>query len=334
MQFLTDDLWTALERLGKQPGPCRVAVAYLSSDQRFRLRPGDVAIVNASDDAIKGGQTSAAVLEAAWKAGVKQLYSNDRLHAKVVIAPKAVLIGSANLSQNSQSLFEAAVLSADEGIRSAAESWWSQLLKSSVRINAAFLKRIKGLPVERRGGGHDGKPTLSDALEGELPVLKDYIYGWYEQIDRVSQRVVEREAKKRGLLPPRIPSRSWTWYDWPYEPGLRKCIQSDCQGKPCIDFLGVRDAENQIARFTAIEPKTSNYIGAFRVTGRSYDAIVMVVLRQNAPGLRLSGPEWRQELVKRLTRGLGKRLTLRRRISDRPTSLIELNELLELYRAG
>lgn len=108
-----------------------VAVAYLSSDTRFRLRPGDVAIVNASDAAITGGQTSAAVLDAAWTAGVKRLYSNNRLHAKVVITLKAVLGGSANLLQNSSSLIEAAVLSYDEGIHSAAETWCGQLLQGA-----------------------------------------------------------------------------------------------------------------------------------------------------------------------------------------------------------
>jgi hypothetical protein len=329
-------LWKAIEKMARQPGPRQVAVAYWSSHTQFRLRPRDVAIVNASDDAIKGGQTSAAVLEAAWNAGVKQLYSNARLHAKVIITRKAVLVGSANLSQNSPSLIEAAVYSADEVIRAAVETWWRNLLqdKGTKRINLEFLKRINSLPVERRGRGPGGKPTLSDALDGELPVLKDYLYGWYEQAGTVGQRVVTREARQRGLLPARIPSRSWTWYEWEYEPGLLKSIRSDCEGKPVIDLRAVTNSKGQITRFAAIEPKTSSFVGAFRITERSHDAIIMVTLRQNAPGLRLSGPQWRRELVKRLSRGLRKRPRLGRRITERPTCLIEPSELLELYHAG
>lgn len=279
-----------------------------------------------------GGQTSAAVLETARKAGV-ELYSNDHLHAKVVITPAEVLVGSANLSESSTSLVEAAVLSADEEIRSAAEIWWNHLLKASVLINEEFLRRIMDLPVERRGGGNKSKPTLLDALEGELPVLRDYLYGWYEESGQVGERVVAKEAKRRGLLTGSIPS-SWTWYEWQYESKLLNRIKSDCQGRLAIDIRAVRDNKDQLVRFTAIEPKTTSFIDVFRVKRQKYDAIVMVTQRQNAPGLCLSGPEWRRELVKRLTRGLGKCPDLKRRISDRPTCLIQVNELLELYRGG
>ena len=337
VRFLGEDLWAAVEELASQPGPRRVAVAYLSSDERLRLRRGDVAIVNASDEAIRGGQTAVAVLEAAGRAGV-ELYCNARLHAKVIITPGAVLTGSANLSRNSPTLAEAGVLSADEWVRAAADAWWDQLLRRSIPIDAAFLARIGSLPVERRGGGRGGgrggMPTLSEALEGELSVLGDYLYGWYEQAGRVGRQVAAREAGRRGLLPPRIPSRSWTWYEWQYEPGLLKRVRGDCQGKPSVDLRAVTDAYGRIVRFVAVEPKASNFIGAFRVSGRGYDAVVMVALRQNAPGLRLSGAAWRRQLAGRLTRGLEECPDLARRISNRPTNLIRVSELLALYRAG
>jgi hypothetical protein len=334
MRFLAEDLWTVIERMGNRGGPRRIAVAFVSCDDRFRLQPGDMAIVNASDDAIRAGQTSAAVLDAARAGGVKQLYSNARLHAKVIITSKEVLVGSANLSQNSPSLVEAAVVSADVALHSAAVTWWDRILEESVRIDDEFLKRIKQIPVERHGGGRSGKPTLSDALAGNVPVLKDYLYGWYEESGEVSRRVVVTEARKKGLLPARTPSRSWGWYEWKYEPGLLERIRSDCQGKPGIDSRAVINAEGEIIRFTSVEPKTWSFIGAIRVTGRRYDAIIMVTLRQAAPGLRLSGPHWRSELAKRLTRGLERYPGLNRRISNRATCLIELGELLDLYRAG
>ena len=70
------------------------------------------------------------------------------------------------------------------------------------------------------------------------------------------------------------------------------------------------------------------------VSGRGYDVVVMVALRQNVPGLRLSGAAWRRQLAGRLTRGLEECPDLARRISNRPTNLIRVSELLALYRAG
>jgi hypothetical protein len=55
VHFLGADLWTTIERLQNDDGPRRVAVAYLSSDKRFRLQRGDAAIVNGSDEAISSG---------------------------------------------------------------------------------------------------------------------------------------------------------------------------------------------------------------------------------------------------------------------------------------
>lgn len=333
MRFLAEDLWTMIEGMQNHDGPRRIAVAYLSCDKRFRLQSGDVAIVNASDEAIRGGQTSADALYSAAKAGV-QLFSDGRLHAKVIITSREVLVGSANISQNSPKLHEAAMVSTEEAVRSAAEDWWNHRLEESIEIDRVFLERIRKIPVERHGEGRNGKPTIAEALEGNLPVLKDFHFGWHHQSCDVSRRIVADKARSKGLLPPRIPTRSWTWYEWKYEPNLLERIRSDCQGKPGIEFEGVRNDDGVIDHFKSVDQMAWNFIGAFRVKGRSYDAIIMVALCQNAPGLRLTGAIQRRELAERLTRGLAKRLNLKKQLSNRKTGRIELGELRDLYQAG
>jgi hypothetical protein len=333
VRFLAEDIWKVIQELQADDGCRRIAVAYLSSNDRFRLKRGDVAIVDASDDAVGTGQTSAGILESAYKAGVG-LFSNNRLHAKVIITSKEVLVGSANISQNSSKLNEAAIASTDTTLRKSVEAWWTRILEKSVEIDKQFIERIKRIPVERSGGSRRRKPTLAEALEEDLPVLKDYLYGWHTDSGVVSKRTVAAKARSKGLLPARIPSRSWGYFEWEHSPSLLKNVREDYYGKPSIDLAAVTDDEGEINRFKSIDPMTSNFIGAFRVKGQRYDVIIMVILKQNAPGLRLTGPHWRVELAKRLTRGLEGLPNLTKRLSSRATCVIELKELRNLFRAG
>lgn len=332
MRFVSAELWETFERLARQAGPRRMAVASLSSDARVRLRRGDYAVVDASDEAIRSGRTSVLVLDRAATAGA-HLFSNEHLHAKVLITARAVLVGSANISQSATKQIEAAIASSNATVRGDAAAWFEGLLRRSRRIDAEFLDHIKRIPVESPLRGFPSKPTLAEALTADLPVLSDYVWSWYGYGAELSERVVRRLALERKLLPPRTPSRTWKWLEWDYHSGLITQIHQVYAGKPAVRFVG-RTGDKGLERLTTLDTRTSNFVGAFRVLGKRYDKVAVITLQQNAPGLRLSGAYWRTELCRRLTRGLKAEPKLAKQLFERSTTTMTLSELQKLYAAG
>ncbi len=96
-KFLGTDLWAEMLKIGKRPGPKRIAIAYYSADSHLRFGRGDAIIVDASTKAIETLQTSPKVLLAAARRGTA-VYSHPRLHCKVILADKYAIVGSAYLS--------------------------------------------------------------------------------------------------------------------------------------------------------------------------------------------------------------------------------------------
>jgi hypothetical protein len=326
VQFAGEDVWKAIDAIRGVGGSLRLAVAYLSSDTRLRLQRGDAAIVDASDSAIKSSQTSAKVLDSAFKIGVK-LFSHDHLHAKVITTGTKILVGSANVSQTSPDLAEAAITSSDASALATANAWWERRKAESIEIDSEFIAKIKLIPVEHRGRGKRSKPTLAEALEDDSPVLSDFLYGWETSEAELSDKTVTNEAKKKGIL---LPADCWTWFEWDKSTKpLLKSIRDGYQGKPCLQLETLNDGD-EIKQFKRVLPYTTSFIAAFPIQGR----IVMVALKQNAPGLKLNGRGWPKTLMDRLTRGLAALPSVKKRIADRKSSIIELSELKQIYRAG
>ena len=91
-----------------------VAVAYVTTDGHIGFRKNDVLICDASDRAIKGGETSARLLRSLHRKGV-ELRSQPDLHAKVAVLGRHALIGSCNLSAASaEDLTESLRVNMDE----------------------------------------------------------------------------------------------------------------------------------------------------------------------------------------------------------------------------
>jgi len=105
-------VWAALTGAARKSSRrSYVAVAYFGKGAA-RLLPitrGSYLVVDASDMAVKSGQTCPASLQVLLKKGVR-IYSTERLHAKVFVFGTSAFVGSANVSTNSQkTLYEAVV---------------------------------------------------------------------------------------------------------------------------------------------------------------------------------------------------------------------------------
>src|SRR5262249_42875902 len=96
--LLSDDLWRELSRLSAEHQRIRAAIAYVTAPY-LEFRRGDLLVCDASDDAIKGGLTSASLLRSFVNRGA-EVYSFHGLHSKAAVIDDTALIGSANLSEN------------------------------------------------------------------------------------------------------------------------------------------------------------------------------------------------------------------------------------------
>jgi len=143
-------LWEHLPKLARGSKRRQAAVAYVSDDSVIRFKKGDTLIVDASEGVIKGGLTSAKVLNRAFQGGV-EIFSCPNLHAKVYVFDRTAVVGSSNTSESSADrLLEAAVITDEPSIVSASRKLIKELQHKSQRIGQAELQRLLKIPVERK----------------------------------------------------------------------------------------------------------------------------------------------------------------------------------------
>ena len=169
-------VWPVIKRqinITKKSQQIFVATAYVGADAAkiMPLRRGDVLVCNASDAAIKQGSTSARALEKFFNRGV-QIFNEPRLHGKVVIFPKRVFVGSANVSTRSRDvLYEAVIETTDPKTIGSSLKFVKRLAQGISRLDRDDLKRLLALPVPKPP---PPPPVLRPILEipKQVPLLK------------------------------------------------------------------------------------------------------------------------------------------------------------------
>lgn len=101
LRLHSDQLWSAIARLARKAKKKLAAVAYISDDEVIKFGEGDLLVADASDEAIKSGRTNAKVIKDAFYRNAK-IYSNQFLHAKVMLLDGIAVIGSGNISFTSR----------------------------------------------------------------------------------------------------------------------------------------------------------------------------------------------------------------------------------------
>jgi hypothetical protein len=151
-ELKSDGLWESIRKLGGSRSLIQAAVAYATTPGGLNWKAGDTLVCDASDECIRGGQTSAAVLRSLFRKQVA-IFSVPGLHAKVIACGNRAVIGSANLSKMSTSLTEAAVVTADPVLVAGAVNFVSQLAAPGRALGDREIARLCRLPVVRTGGG-------------------------------------------------------------------------------------------------------------------------------------------------------------------------------------
>lgn len=116
IEFITSNIWKLITQTVKAyPYKSMVAVAYFGQKaaKMLPLKKGSILLVDASEKAVKSGQTCPEELLKLYYKGVA-IYSLPNLHAKIYVVGKTLMIGSANVSGNSSQTLQEAIIKTND----------------------------------------------------------------------------------------------------------------------------------------------------------------------------------------------------------------------------
>ncbi len=202
------EVWAGISRAATRKGKRYLACAYAGRHAAalVPLAAGDVAVVDASPDALRAGQTSPDAVEK-WLRAKAHVYSYGQLHAKVYLLGGCAFIGSANASRRSQETLLEAVLHSDRAeVRQQVREMVLELAKLAARpLDLAWLPEARALYRPPRVGGRLRRPGDEQVLPPGR--FRLYYSAWQHQGQPVStgiQHVID-ELSGPGV-------DIWTWH--------------------------------------------------------------------------------------------------------------------------
>jgi hypothetical protein len=213
-----DTLWQMLTARIKTANHVDAAIAYFGQDgaKLLPLRTGDRLVVDMSPATVRAGGTDPREVEKLMQRGI-QAFTRRNLHAKIVVAGKSVISGSANVSRRSlRVLDEAAILTTDPMAVRRAQDFIERICTEPVRPE--YLEkcksiyrppRLSGQRAWRKDGQHratHAKLWLVNLVEASIPESE---LERYEQGEAEAEKVVKDQARS-----------STTSFHWPYKPKM------------------------------------------------------------------------------------------------------------------
>lgn len=190
-KLVSKGLWAEVARLAKKSRVKMAAVAYVTSDEFIEFGEGDLLIVDASDAAIRSGQTSTQILRQAFRRGA-EVYSCPGLHAKVMLLDGVAVVGSANASHSSaHHLIEAAFLTDSPASVSMARTFLQRLCDNADPVDENFIERISSLEVKKSTSwpAHTGRKS-------SFSVRIDAPRTWLVSVCRIDEERYEAEKPR------------------------------------------------------------------------------------------------------------------------------------------
>ena len=200
--FISKGVWTRLIDAASSRRRADVAVAYFGKggSRLLPLRAGSRLVVDASEQAIKTGQTCPAELLVLVKRAVA-VFSVANLHAKVYVFGTKAFIGSANVSNNSSNnLVEALVSTTERSVVLEARAFVRGLCRQ--QLTPGFLKALQKLyrPPRFPLGGrrtHTVKDPAGAAETPRLHVAQLDRFTLPDDEDRIDQEAMKTAKKHR-----------------------------------------------------------------------------------------------------------------------------------------
>jgi len=201
--LITTHVWKHLTRAtNKAKGRGMAAVAYFGqgASKLLPLRSGSRLIVDASEGAVKSGQTCPKDLIALVKRGVR-VFSVPNLHTKVFVFGRRAYVGSANVSNRSaNTLVEAIVSTTDRETVKATRDFIQRLCLNELGPQA--LKRLDNLyePPRVFGNHAQHRKTKGAAIGPVLRLSQTHRASWPDELDvayNAGKKIARKKAPKR-----------------------------------------------------------------------------------------------------------------------------------------
>jgi hypothetical protein len=171
-----------------------VAVAYFAdgAGKRLPLGRGSTLVVDASERAVRSGQTKPAEIKKLVEKGV-DAYSVQNLHAKVFVIGQKALIGSANVSNSSAGrLIEAILQIADRSVASACRQFIMNLRAEP--LTPEYLSRLQKLWSPPKFGANVRKSPKSGKIAPEHAAL------WSLPLEHTTYDEEAEKAMEKGHI--------------------------------------------------------------------------------------------------------------------------------------
>jgi PLD-like domain len=171
IKFLAEDIWTSIKQLSKKSKLTKVAVAYFGTNgaKQLNLKKSDTLIVAMSINNVKMGQVNPFEIEKLYKKGVN-IFTVQNLHSKIYLFDNEVIIGSANVSTNSENtLLEAGILTNDPTTISNANIFLENL--SVERVEQDYIEVCKEKYNPPKNFDNKRKTVSTTDFKGQLSRL-------------------------------------------------------------------------------------------------------------------------------------------------------------------
>jgi len=186
-----------------------VAVAYFGQNgaEMLPLNEGSTLLVDASEKAVKTGQTCPAELLKLYYKGVK-IYSLEDLHAKIFVIGKTLYVGSTNVSGNSKNrLIEAVIKTTDKHAIDDAKAFVES--KCELEMGENELTELKKMYVAPKFSGRKRKIEIGIQSGFYIFKLKETKYS-IKQEEEVEKGRIEAEKKRINKARHKVDEFIWT----------------------------------------------------------------------------------------------------------------------------
>lgn len=210
-QFLTGDVWSQVNKHLKKKQSKIVCIAYVTSDS-LALGKGDILICDASEAAIKFGETSAKTIKSYYDRGVN-VYSSQSLHAKFLLTDSFLVIGSANLSKSSaERLTESSILTSSSSLISQAKAFSHNLIQESTLLNEKSISQLLEIKVVRQPFKNKGKSKVRSIKFGDqcwfIPSF-ELSERAYDKVRGIVEKTTKEVSKKNNIAEDEIDFLRW-----------------------------------------------------------------------------------------------------------------------------
>ena len=234
-----DNLWDELRDKVKKAKSVKAAVAYLGSGgaDLLSLKKGDTLVVNMGMQTVKQGITSPKEVQRLMKRGVS-VFSRTTLHAKFFICDKSLIVGSANISNNSQNVLDEAgsITNCPQAVRRA-DDFFDKLCTEPVRPE--YLKKCLAAYKPPKFNSDKvlkrSNKSQKRVVSAKLWFVGGLIRGGVPKVEKAAAELIESQAKSRLTKP------NGTSVDYTYFPSKTHCLENIRVGDWVVECVANAD---------------------------------------------------------------------------------------------